>query len=233
MRWRQGRPDAPCRLRGRRHGRPTPSSAPTSRSRPAARSSFRLQGLDRVAVSFFGDGASNIGAFHEGLNLAAVQRRAGQSSSARTISTPHRRTFRLDGAYHRHCRPCGGLRHARRSRSTAWMSRRSIAAARTAVARARAGRRSDAHRVQDLSLPRSLARRSRWLPRARRACGLDGPRSDRAAPRRLIGDFGLDAAATRRDRARRRRPGSRPRWSSPDTAPSLRRSRAWSMSSYE
>lgn len=34
---------------------------------------FKLQGLDRVAVSFFGDGASNIGAFHEGLNLAAVQ----------------------------------------------------------------------------------------------------------------------------------------------------------------
>jgi acetoin:2,6-dichlorophenolindophenol oxidoreductase subunit alpha len=35
--------------------------------------SFRLQGLDRVAVSFFGEGASNTGAFHEGLNLAAVQ----------------------------------------------------------------------------------------------------------------------------------------------------------------
>jgi pyruvate dehydrogenase E1 component alpha subunit len=34
---------------------------------------FRLLGLDKVAVSFFGDGASNIGAFHEGLNLAAVQ----------------------------------------------------------------------------------------------------------------------------------------------------------------
>ena len=34
---------------------------------------FKLQGLDRVAVSFFGDGACNIGAFHEGLNLAAVQ----------------------------------------------------------------------------------------------------------------------------------------------------------------
>ncbi len=34
---------------------------------------FRLRGLDRVAVSFFGDGASNIGAFHEGLNLAAVK----------------------------------------------------------------------------------------------------------------------------------------------------------------
>lgn len=35
---------------------------------------FRLMGLDRVAVSFFGDGAANSGAFHEGLNLAAVQR---------------------------------------------------------------------------------------------------------------------------------------------------------------
>jgi pyruvate dehydrogenase E1 component alpha subunit len=35
---------------------------------------FRMLGLDRVAVSFFGDGASNIGAFHEGLNLAAAKR---------------------------------------------------------------------------------------------------------------------------------------------------------------
>jgi pyruvate dehydrogenase E1 component alpha subunit len=34
---------------------------------------FRLRGLDRVAVSFFGDGAANIGAVHEGLNLAAVK----------------------------------------------------------------------------------------------------------------------------------------------------------------
>jgi pyruvate dehydrogenase E1 component alpha subunit len=34
---------------------------------------FAIRGLDRVAASFFGDGASNIGAFHEGLNFAAVQ----------------------------------------------------------------------------------------------------------------------------------------------------------------
>lgn len=34
---------------------------------------FKLSGAERVAVSFFGDGASNIGAFHEGLNLAAVK----------------------------------------------------------------------------------------------------------------------------------------------------------------
>lgn len=34
--------------------------------------SFRLLGTDRVAVAFFGDGAVNNGAFHEGLNLAAI-----------------------------------------------------------------------------------------------------------------------------------------------------------------
>ena len=34
---------------------------------------FKLRGLDRVAVSYFGDGAANIGAFHEGINLAAVK----------------------------------------------------------------------------------------------------------------------------------------------------------------
>jgi 2-oxoisovalerate dehydrogenase E1 component len=34
---------------------------------------FKLRGLDRVAVSFFGDGAANIGAAHEGINLAAVK----------------------------------------------------------------------------------------------------------------------------------------------------------------
>lgn len=33
---------------------------------------FQMQGLDRVAVSFFGDGATNEGAFHEALNLAAI-----------------------------------------------------------------------------------------------------------------------------------------------------------------
>ena len=32
----------------------------------------KLQGTDRVAVAFFGDGASNQGVFHESLNLAAV-----------------------------------------------------------------------------------------------------------------------------------------------------------------
>ena len=48
--------------------------------------SARLRGTEQVAVAFFGDGATNIGAFHEALNLAAVWR-LQCSSSARTTST--------------------------------------------------------------------------------------------------------------------------------------------------
>jgi pyruvate dehydrogenase E1 component alpha subunit len=36
--------------------------------------SAMLRGTDQIAVAFFGDGATNIGAFHEALNLAAVWR---------------------------------------------------------------------------------------------------------------------------------------------------------------
>jgi pyruvate dehydrogenase E1 component alpha subunit len=34
--------------------------------------SAKLRGTDQVAIAFFGDGASNIGSFHESLNLASV-----------------------------------------------------------------------------------------------------------------------------------------------------------------
>ena len=34
--------------------------------------SFKMQGKNNVSVSFFGDGASNEGAFHEGINFAAM-----------------------------------------------------------------------------------------------------------------------------------------------------------------
>ncbi len=34
----------------------------------------RVRGTDQIALAFFGDGAANIGTFHEGLNLAAVWR---------------------------------------------------------------------------------------------------------------------------------------------------------------
>src|SRR5205814_6736448 len=33
---------------------------------------FKMRGSDRVSVAFFGDGAVNNGAFHEGINMASI-----------------------------------------------------------------------------------------------------------------------------------------------------------------
>ena len=73
---------------------------------------FRLQGLDRIAVSFFGDGASNIGAFHEGLNLAAVQRAPVVFVCENNLYARFDACLD-DDADRRHRQPRGGLRHAR------------------------------------------------------------------------------------------------------------------------
>ena len=51
--------------------------------------SFKLRGEPRVAVAFFGDGATNIGTFHESLNLAQLWT-VPPSSSARTTATRSR-----------------------------------------------------------------------------------------------------------------------------------------------
>ena len=54
---------------------------------------FQLRGEDRVAVAFFGDGATNTGAFHESLNLAQLWRLPACSCS-RTTAGPSRRRHR-------------------------------------------------------------------------------------------------------------------------------------------
>ena len=53
---------------------PTPSSAVASRSPSGGALAADTLGDGRVAVTFFGDGASNQGIFHESLNLAAIWR---------------------------------------------------------------------------------------------------------------------------------------------------------------
>ena len=53
----------------------SPSSAcwaTTCRSRRAIGLSFKMRGQDRVALCFFGDGATSRGDWHEGINMAAV-----------------------------------------------------------------------------------------------------------------------------------------------------------------
>ena len=51
---------------------PAASSGPCILLAAGAGYSCRLLRTDRVSVAFFGDGASNNGAFHEGLNLATI-----------------------------------------------------------------------------------------------------------------------------------------------------------------
>ena len=63
-----------CTCSGTRPARsaPTPSSAAASRSRPARRGRTGTRGTDDVAVTYFGDGAINIGSTLETFNLAGA-----------------------------------------------------------------------------------------------------------------------------------------------------------------
>src|SRR5437762_2654716 len=79
---------------------------------------FKLKGERRVAVAFFGDGATNTGAFHEAMNLAqlwhvpAVFRSPG---TARSCGSRARRTTRSTS--------CGRASSSRTRRSTRWSAR--------------------------------------------------------------------------------------------------------------
>lgn len=59
---------------------------------------FRMRGEDRVGIVFYGDGASSTGAWHEGLNFAAVQRCPlvlVVENNQWAFSTPTKKTTRL------------------------------------------------------------------------------------------------------------------------------------------
>ena len=98
----------------------------------------QIRGEKRVAVAYFGDGASNIGAFHEALNLAAVWKlpvvfvcqnngygehtRYENATSAERDLRPRRRLqdARRHGRRQRSARDVrGGARRDRAARATA------------------------------------------------------------------------------------------------------------------
>ena len=158
--------------------RPSPSSAAASRSPPALALACKQLGNGRVAVCFFGDGATNEGAFHEALNMAAIWRPAG---GLRLREQPVRR---LDAGVaglqdRRRRRPRRGLRHAGRDR------RRQRRAGRVRGGRAsrRAGarrRRPDPARVQDLP-PCAATRAATRAPTAARRRKRNGRRATRSS----------------------------------------------------
>ncbi|MGI6558293.1 MAG: thiamine pyrophosphate-dependent dehydrogenase E1 component subunit alpha [Limnochordia bacterium] len=63
-----------------------------------------IKGEDRVAAAFFGDGASNTGAFHEGINLAAVWKLPVVfvcENNMYAVSTSTRESLAIDGVVKR------------------------------------------------------------------------------------------------------------------------------------
>ena len=66
--------DAPVRRRGREPGRERRRRAAAFPAIVGAALAFQMRGEKRVAVAFFGDGATNAGTFHESLNLAQLWR---------------------------------------------------------------------------------------------------------------------------------------------------------------
>ena len=136
-------------------------SRPTSRTRPASPGGRGCAARRRVAIAYFGDGATSEGAFHEGANFAAVMRRRSFlfcNNNRWAISTPlEAQTARRDAR-----RQGGRLRDARRC---AWTAATSLPSTR------RRGRRSSARgraRARRSSRPSPTARRRTRPPTTRR-----------------------------------------------------------------
>lgn len=138
--------------------------------------SSKLQGNGRVALTFFGDGATNIGSFHEALNMASVWKAPVVFVCENNLYgeySPIRATTPLDDL---------AARAAAYAMPGEVVDGNDIAAvhARTAaaVARARGWGGADAAGVQNVPLQRPLTHRPRRVPPAGRARRLEGERSD-------------------------------------------------------
>ena len=157
----------------------------------------QARGTGQVAVCFFGDGTTNIGTFHEALNLAAVWKLPV--------------VFVCENNLYMEYTPIGdvtAVEHPAADRASAYGLDSILvdgndadevhATAVRAVARARVRRRPVAHRGDDLPARRSLARRPGEVPTGGGGRGMDGSRPDPLLPRaaarrrRRRGDAGRD-----------------------------------------
>ena len=136
----------------------------------------------QVAVCFFGDGTTNIGAFHEALNLAAVWK-------APVVFVCENNQYMEYTRDRRRSRPCRGRRRTgrrayglERDRRRRQRRRRGVRGrARRRSTRARERRRAVARRGAHVPPRRPLPGRSRQVPAGRRGRGVDGARPDPGA----------------------------------------------------
>ena len=166
---------------------------------------FKLRRTDQVAVCFFGDGASNEGAFHEGLNFAAVRRLPIVFVCENNLygaSTPFHAVSALVDVADR------AAAYGIPGHVVDGMDVLAVREAGAAAVAARARRRGpDAARVQDVPLRRPQPQRRARLPGERGGGGVEGARPDPPAARRPRRADGRPAADRARGRGGDRRRG--------------------------
>ena len=165
--------------------------------------SARLRGTDQVAVAFFGDGATNIGAFHEALNFAAVYQLPAIFVCENNLYMEYTAIGEVTAVRHPAADRARGLRAGTDGRRR--QRRRCRVPGGAGGDRAGPGGwRAVVDRDEDVPSRRAQPRRPRHLPARRGGRGVDRPRPDpdvppaSAPPRRRRG-------AARRDRHERRR----------------------------
>ena len=146
----------------------------------------QYKGQDDVSVCFFGDGTTNIGAFHEALNFAAIWKLPV--------------IFVCENNLYMEYTPINevtAVQHPAADRASAYGLERIVVdgndadvvyrTAQTAFAKARAGEGPVADRMHDLSPQRPFARRSGEVPARGRAGEMEGARSDQDLSRAAAG----------------------------------------------
>ena len=176
---------------------------------------FKMQKSGQVVACFFGDGAVAEGAFHEGVNMAAIWKLPVVFVCENNLYGACTHVSTGD-AGHEH-RPTGPPATASAAQTVDGNDVLAVyEAARTAVAAVPRRRRAGAAGTAHLSPHRPLAARPLPLSAEGGARGLGGPRSDRALRRAccmdrgLIDAAGLEAIKSRRDARSSTRRSSRP-----------------------
>ena len=172
-----------------------------------------MEKTDNVVVAYFGEGASNIGDFHEALNFAGVQQLPIVficENNQYAYSVPIEKSMAIDDVADR-AESYGFDGVAINGNDVLAVYQ----ATQGALARARERRRADAHRVQDLPLARPLGARQGVLPHATKSwrCGRAAIRSRPSRPTCRARDVLTDEQAEG-DRGRASTRRSTRRWSS-------------------